>query len=144
MARENKDTSRKLLYVIAAIAYLSAMLCSNMALKWVSYPMQVVAKSAKPIPTIILTALIGKRKYTWKKYLFVLVIVIGVALFIYKRGNENEVKEKVWYGELLLLGSLLFDGLCGGFEVCIKLNIQMKNYIIESSLSDKSDVIDKR
>lgn len=118
-AREKKDTSRKLLYLIAAIAYLSAMLCSNMALKWVAYPIQVVAKSAKPIPTIILTALIGKRKYTWKKYMFVCIIVIGVALFIYEGKKDKGVKEKVWFGELLLLASLLLDGLCGGFEVRI-------------------------
>uniref|UniRef100_A0A336M693 CSON012752 protein n=1 Tax=Culicoides sonorensis TaxID=179676 RepID=A0A336M693_CULSO len=120
VAREKKDTSRKLLYLIAAIAYLSAMLCSNMALKWVAYPIQVVAKSAKPIPTIILTALIGKRKYTWKKYLFVFIIVIGVALFIYEGKKDKGVKEKVWYGELLLLCSLLLDGLCGGFEERIR------------------------
>lgn len=121
-AREKKDTSRKLLYLIAAIAYLSAMLCSNMALKWVAYPIQVVAKSAKPIPTIILTALIGKRKYTWKKYMFVFIIVIGVALFIYEGKKDKGVKEKVWFGELLLLASLLLDGLCGGFEVCYILH----------------------
>lgn len=94
-----------------------------MALKWVAYPVQVVAKSAKPIPTIILTALIGNRKYTWKKYLFVLLIVIGVALFIYEDRNDKGMKEKVWYGELLLLASLILDGLCGGFEVIVFLNL---------------------
>lgn len=115
--REKKDDSNKLLYLVAAIAYVSAMLCSNMALKWVAYPVQVIAKSAKPIPTIVLTALIGKRKYTWQKYLIVLLIVIGVALFIYEDKGDGGIKKKVWYGELLLLCSLLMDGLCGGFEV---------------------------
>lgn len=50
--------------------------------------------------------------------MFVFIIVIGVALFIYEGKKDKGVKEKVWFGELLLLASLLLDGLCGGFEVC--------------------------
>lgn len=94
-----------------------------MALKWVAYPVQVVAKSAKPIPTIILTALIGKRTYTWKKYMFVVLIVVGVALFIYEDRGGKGLKEKLWYGELLLLVSLILDGLCGGLEVSFYFSI---------------------
>ena len=44
--------------------------------------MQVVGKSCKPIPVMILGVIIGRKSYALKKYLFVLLIVIG-GCFVY-------------------------------------------------------------
>ena len=60
------------------------------ALQWVNYPTQVVGKSCKPIPVMILGVLFGGKRYPLLKYLFVLLIVIGVALFTYKdKGSSS-------------------------------------------------------
>ena len=48
---------------------------------------QVVGKSCKPIPVMILGVLIGRKRYPALKYLFVLCIVLGVALCMYKDGK---------------------------------------------------------
>lgn len=92
------------------------MVSSNMALRWVAYPTQVIAKSAKPIPVMILGVLLGRKSYTLKKYLFVLLIVIGVALFMYKEGKVNKSAENAGLGELLLVLSLSMDGLTGAIQ----------------------------
>lgn len=92
------------------------MVSSNMALQWVAYPTQVIAKSAKPIPVMILGVLIGRKSYTIQKYFFVLLIVMGVALFMYKEGKVNPENENAGLGELLLFLSLSMDGLTGAIQ----------------------------
>ena len=54
---------------------------------------QVVGKSCKPIPVMILGVLIGRKRYPLLKYLFILLIVIGVALFMFKDGKSNKAAE---------------------------------------------------
>lgn len=119
---EVEDKSQKsltLLYCGAAMTYLLAMVCSNMSLQWVSYPTQVIGKSAKPIPVLLLGVLIGKKSYPFKKYIFVLLVVIGVVLFMYKEqaGKSINLQETNFgFGELLLLLSLTMDGLTGAMQ----------------------------
>ena len=66
---------------------------------------QVVGKSIKPIPVMILGVLIGHKRYPMQKYLFVLMIVLGVALFIYKDGKAkvNADDQTFGFGGLLLV-----------------------------------------
>ncbi|XP_014364766.2 solute carrier family 35 member B1 homolog [Papilio machaon] len=117
-----KDTTRTAYYFSSALTYLLAMLCSVMALQWVNYPTQVVGKAAKPIPVMILGVLIGRKSYPLKKYLFVLLIVIGVALFMYKDQAKKSTDDSqgMGIGELLLLVSLTMDGLTGAVQERIK------------------------
>ena len=48
------DSTPMTYYAIAAFTYLTAMVSSNKALLWVNYPTQVIGKSCKPIPVMIL------------------------------------------------------------------------------------------
>ncbi|CAG0881658.1 unnamed protein product, partial [Darwinula stevensoni] len=117
---QGEDKTRKFYYAASSLTYLLAMVCSNMALQWVNYPTQVIGKSCKPIPVMVLGVLLGRKQYSLQKYFFVLLIVIGVALFIYKEGggksldgvgNAFEIT-----GELLLLMSLTMDGCTGAVQ----------------------------
>lgn len=111
------DTTPKMYYASSALMYLLAMISSNMALRWVAYPMQVVAKSAKPIPVMFLGVLFGRKTYTLQKYMFVLLIVLGVILFMFKDGKtSNAPLENEGLGQLLLIMSLTMDGLLGAVQ----------------------------
>ncbi|XP_022909056.2 solute carrier family 35 member B1 homolog [Onthophagus taurus] len=113
-----EDTTPTKYFASASLTYLLAMICSNMALQWVPYPTQVVGKSAKPIPVMILGVLIGRKSYALRKYLFVLLIVIGVVLFMYKdkSGKVQTGGSSIGIGELLLILSLVMDGLTGAVQ----------------------------
>lgn len=91
-----------------------------MALRWVAYPTQVVAKAAKPIPVMILGVLLGRKSYSMQKYLFILLIVLGVVLFMYKEGKVNKASENAGLGEILLILSLSMDGLTGAIQERMK------------------------
>lgn len=97
------------------------MVASNLALKWVTYPMQVIFKSAKPISVMFINLFMCKR-YTIQRYLFVLLIVVGVVLFkIFESKEKHSDKKdddhmKQWYGIGVLTFSLAMDGLLGAIE----------------------------
>nr|XP_056719310.1 solute carrier family 35 member B1 [Euleptes europaea] len=109
------DRTRHWLYGACSLSYLGAMVSSNSALQFVNYPTQVLGKSCKPIPVMLLGVTVLRKRYPVSKYLCVLLIVSGVALFMYKPKKGGDVVDEhlFGYGELLLLLSLTLDGLTG-------------------------------
>ena len=104
-------------------------------------PFQVVGKSCKPIPVMLLGVLIGRKRYPILKYFFVFLIVLGVAMFMYKdkavktpeEGDKAKADEifDIWsyigIGELLLLLSLTCDGLTGAVQVNFSCSVRLSN-----------------
>ncbi|XP_059141733.1 solute carrier family 35 member B1-like [Physella acuta] len=116
---KEKDTTPKSLYAVCSLTYLFAMLASNHALQHVSYPTQVLGKSIKPIPVMILGVVFARKRYPLAKYLCVLLIVLGVAMFMYKDNKSSKKSETasiLGTGEILLLVSLTLDGLTGASQ----------------------------
>ncbi|XP_074652578.1 solute carrier family 35 member B1-like [Tubulanus polymorphus] len=124
---ETRDSTPIKMFAACAVTYLTAMLASNQALQFINYPTQVLGKSVKPIPVMILGVLLARKRYPLQKYLFVLSIVVGVALFIYKdkpaaekqgpsAGAEHSSGLPLGMGELLLILSLTMDGLTGAIQ----------------------------
>ena len=60
---------------------------------------------------MILGVLIGRKSYPLLKYLFVLLIVIGVSLFMYKDGKSNTAADG--------------DSLIG--EIFVSLTLKLKH-----------------
>jgi len=63
---------------------------------------KVLGKSVKPVPVMLLGVLVARKRYPLKKYFYVLLIVLGVVLFMYK-----EPKETVKAGEIFGIGEFL-------------------------------------
>lgn len=130
--KQGRDNTKPIYYGICSLTYLTAMVSSNMALQHVNYPTQVVGKSCKPIPIMILSVLLGKKRHSLRKYLFVSLIVVGVALFMYKKNVPNQaVSESLFLGlgmgELLLLLSLAMDGMTGAVQERMKTEHRTKS-----------------
>lgn len=152
--QQREDTTRTTYYASAAFTYLLAMICSNMSLRWVPYPTQVIGKSAKPIPVMILGVLIGRKHYPLRKYFFIFLIVVGIVLFMYKdsaaassKAASTENASILGIGEILLLLSLTMDGLTGavqeriraeskptGLQMMEKTNLWSTGYLIVAIL----------
>lgn len=92
------------------------MVCGNMALRWITYPTQVIAKSSKPIPVMLIGVLLAQKRYTIQKYFFVIMIVVGVIMFIYKDGKAKDGQSNDTIGLILIGLSLLSDGVLGAIE----------------------------
>ena len=68
-------------FAVLGLTSMGSTFCSVRSLRYVIYPIQVLAKSCKPVPVMIMGAFMGK-KYPLRKYVNVVLIVMGVALFM--------------------------------------------------------------
>lgn len=69
------------LLLLTAACYVTAMVCSNEAIRYVSYPVQVLAKSCKLIPTLLVGQLVERRLYRPSEWMAALCISVGIVLF---------------------------------------------------------------
>jgi len=129
------DRTPTYLYLWCSISYVGAMLASNTALRYVNYPTQVLGKSCKPIPVMILGVLFARKRYPLVKYFSVLLIVIGVALFLFKDKKNVASTETTGYGELLLLVSLTLDGLTGASQDKMRAEYSTKAHAMMASVN---------
>ncbi|KAL3811738.1 hypothetical protein ACHAXA_000240 [Cyclostephanos tholiformis] len=112
-------------FAVLGLTSMGSTFFSVRALRYVIFPIQVLAKSCKPVPVMLMGALMGK-KYPLKKYLKVGLIVAGVGLFMgggnKKKSSTNEPDgdEKNASSQLIgvtfLFISLCFDGGTGAYE----------------------------
>jgi UDP-galactose transporter B1 len=106
-------------FALPGFTYIGAMLCSNEALRYVNYPTQVLAKSCKLVPVMLVNVLYYHRKQTVGEYIQVLLVTSGIVLFRYKAGKE-EGEGNTTYGIVLLALSLLMDGITGPTQEYIR------------------------
>eukprot|EP00522_Entomoneis_paludosa_P011192 CAMPEP_0172443906 /NCGR_PEP_ID=MMETSP1065-20121228/4085_1 /TAXON_ID=265537 /ORGANISM="Amphiprora paludosa, Strain CCMP125" /LENGTH=545 /DNA_ID=CAMNT_0013194299 /DNA_START=130 /DNA_END=1767 /DNA_ORIENTATION=- len=101
---------------------LGSSFCSVRSLRYVIFPVKVIAKSCKPVPVMLMGTVMGK-KYPLSKYLQVLVTVSGVALVLggggdFHKANKGDAISVSWQvmGLAMLAVSLCLDGGLGAFE----------------------------
>ncbi len=132
-------------FPMLSVFYLGAMLCSNYALKYVSYPTQVIGKSCKPIPIMLLGVLFAGKRYAVQKYFFVAMIVAGVAVFTYKdvkpKPGDSSTGFSLGMGEALLLFSLIQDGCIAAIQDRLKAIKRPSSYQMMFAMNLWSTVI---
>ena len=117
-----------LLYISCSIFNAASLLCTNKSLVYVSYPAQVLGKACRPIPVIILSALIARKYHSIWKWIVVILITTGIVIFIYdedknaKHSSErSDIDEKwLYFGDALLFTSLILDGFTSAFQEKIR------------------------
>ena len=68
---------------------------------------QVLGKSVKPIPVMVLGVVVAGKRYSLAKCVFVLLIVIGVSLFMYKDDRADDGgSDRFGLGEILLVSDI--------------------------------------
>ncbi|KQK07750.1 hypothetical protein BRADI_2g37440v3 [Brachypodium distachyon] len=92
-----------------------------LALKYVSFPVQTLAKCAKMIPVMIWGTIMMKKRYGGKDYFFAVIVTMGCSLFILFPASMdvsplNKSRESTVWGVSLMLGYLGFDGFTSTFQ----------------------------
>ena len=104
--------------------YVGAMGCSNEAIQYVSYPVAVLAKSCKLIPTMLVGQLMEGKLYSSAEWAAALLISTGIVLFHLSRHiritSNTDTEDQSTYGMLLLLTSLGMDGVLSSCQNFLK------------------------
>lgn len=108
-------------YCVVSISNILTTTCQYEALKYVSFPVQTLAKCAKMIPVMIWGTIIMQKKYKGPDYFLAVLVTLGCSLFIlfpgaselspYRKGRESTV-----WGVSLMIGYLGFDGFTSTFQ----------------------------
>ena len=103
--------------LILSVTSIASTITSVRSLRYVIYPVQVLFKSCKPVPVMLFGTILGK-KYPLRKYVNVIIITTGVALFMGAGSSTRKAGggETTLMGAVLLTISLCFDGATGAYE----------------------------
>merc|ERR1711953_986825 len=109
-------------YLAISFSNVAATYCQYEALKWVSFPVQMLGKSFKMMPVMIWSILISGKKYKAKDWAIAAALTFGVTEFLltgdisssrHKGKGDNGTSV---YGLLLLCGFLASDGFTSTFQ----------------------------
>jgi len=104
-------------YVIVSISNVLATTCQYEALKYVSFPVQMLGKSFKMMPVMLWGIAISGKRYGLKEWTVALFITMGVTMFLLTgpiaspTGENSDSKQSSIKGLLLLLLFLALDGI---------------------------------
>ncbi|CAN6216446.1 unnamed protein product [Urochloa humidicola] len=94
------------------------------ALKYISYPAQVLAKSSKMIPVMLMGTLLYGVKYTFPEYLCTFLVAGGVSSFALLKTSSKTIKKlanpNAPLGYALCFLNLAFDGYTNSTQDLIK------------------------
>lgn len=106
--------------------------CGLIALKNISYPAQVLAKSCKMVPVMIMGTILHKKRYSALEYVCMSMIGVGISLFA--RKSSSKVTSKLAapnapLGYFLCFVNLTLDGYTNAFQDEINKNYPKNNPI---------------
>jgi UDP-galactose transporter B1 len=112
LKRTNSDVPMQY-FAVAAFAYVTAVITSNAALIYINYPTQVLAKSCKMIPVVLMGFLFARKNYSIQQLVAVVLITFGITLFMFNGAGHKHTDshDNNPWGIILLIISLLADGL---------------------------------
>jgi len=100
-------------YAKCSFTFVGAMASSNYALTYVNYPTQVLAKSCKMIPVMLMRILVNGKVYTLKEYMNVILMTFGISLFFLSAPSKGGADNGTWIGYGLCILSLIMDAFTG-------------------------------
>ena len=102
-------------YLAIAFSNMMATTCQYEALRYVSFPTQTLAKTAKMIPVMIWGSLLARRTYKLKDYIVAGGVTLGTTLFLLtgdvtsKQAKAGDRQTTLW-GMIIMVAYLFFDG----------------------------------
>lgn len=99
-------------YALIGVSNVIGPVCGVFALKNISYPAQVLAKSCKSVPIMLTGSLLYGKRYRTLEYISALAIGSGVGLFAILssgKGKAGVHDKNPWLGYALVAVNLILD-----------------------------------
>jgi len=118
-------------YAFASFSNIMSSWCQYEALKYVSFPTQVVSKSSKLILVMIVGKILADK--TYKKYEYVVAGIISLGVIVFTLSQETSKKkaagdDTAFGGILLLLGYITFDSFTSQWQGKVFKDYQVSPY----------------
>ncbi|PNF23605.1 Adenosine 3'-phospho 5'-phosphosulfate transporter 1 [Cryptotermes secundus] len=104
-------------YVYCSFSNIMSSWCQYEALKYVSFPTQVLAKASKIIPVMIMGKIVSRKKYEYYEYVTAVLISVGMAFFMLGSADDHKGVAVTTFSGLILLASyMLFDSFTSNWQ----------------------------
>jgi len=103
-------------YSYCTVSNIISSWCQYEALKYVSFPTQVLAKTCKIIPVMLMGKLISGKKYQYYEYVTAIGIWIGMAVFQFFTENKHSDITTCMTGVMLLVIYLASDSFTSTWQ----------------------------
>uniref|UniRef100_A0A8B9CPA5 Adenosine 3'-phospho 5'-phosphosulfate transporter 1 n=1 Tax=Anser brachyrhynchus TaxID=132585 RepID=A0A8B9CPA5_9AVES len=101
-------------YSFASLSNILSSWCQYEALKYISFPTQVLAKASKVIPVMMMGKLVSRKSYEYWEYLTAALISVGVSMFLLSSApNRHASTVTTFSGVVLLAGRGCSQGALG-------------------------------
>lgn len=106
-------------YSYSSISNTLSSWCQYEALKFVSFPTQVLAKASKVIPVMLMGKVVSNRTYPWHEYFTAGLLSVGVGMFLLAAdpsADTHASTETTFAGIVILLGYMAFDSFTSNWQ----------------------------
>jgi len=117
MRRQPRHRAPLFKYSYCSFSNIMSSWCQYEALKYVSFPTQVLAKASKIIPVMLMGKVVSKKKYEYYEYIVALLISVGMVAFL--MGNDDGKKASsvtTFSGFVILIGYMTFDSFTSNWQ----------------------------
>eukprot|EP00045_Choanoeca_perplexa_P006627 m.57160 g.57160 ORF g.57160 m.57160 type:complete len:431 (+) comp13707_c0_seq1:173-1465(+) len=133
--RQPRHSAPTYRYSFASMSNIMSSWCQYEALKYVSFPTQVLAKSSKIIPVMIMGKFVQNKTYPAYEYACAVVLSMGVSVFLFSKAeqegkipDEEEDQQTNLSGLVLLIGYMIFDSFTSNFQAHLFGTYKMSSY----------------
>ncbi|XP_014467175.1 PREDICTED: adenosine 3'-phospho 5'-phosphosulfate transporter 1-like [Dinoponera quadriceps] len=103
-------------YAFCSLSNIMSSWCQYEALKYVSFPTQVLAKASKIIPVMIMGKIVSRTSYEYYEYVTAALISIGMTLFMLDSSDYKNDGATTLTGVILLGGYLVLDSFTSTWQ----------------------------
>ncbi|XP_033123861.1 adenosine 3'-phospho 5'-phosphosulfate transporter 1-like [Anneissia japonica] len=104
-------------YSYCSLSNIMSSWCQYEALKFVSFPTQVLAKASKIIPVMLMGKVVSNKTYEFYEYITAGMISVGVTIFLLSQGGESKGSAVTTAsGVVILMGYMVFDSFTSNWQ----------------------------
>ncbi|XP_030200362.1 adenosine 3'-phospho 5'-phosphosulfate transporter 1 [Gadus morhua] len=104
-------------YSFASLSNILSSWCQYEALKYISFPTQVLAKASKVIPVMLMGKMVSHKSYEYWEYLTAALISVGVGLFLLSSSAAHQPSTVTTFsGAVILAGYIVFDSFTSNWQ----------------------------
>lgn len=104
-------------YSFASLSNIMSSWCQYEALKYISFPTQVLAKASKVIPVMLMGKIVSRKSYEYWEYLTAVLISLGVSMFlISSTASKHPSTVTTFSGVIILAGYIAFDSFTSNWQ----------------------------
>ncbi|KAL1507571.1 hypothetical protein AB1Y20_007191 [Prymnesium parvum] len=115
-------------YSFSSVSNILSSVFQYEALKFVSFPTQVLAKSCKMVPVMLMGYVVNRKSYSALEYAVATVVTAGATIFKLNERNDAPEKNTELVGIVLIVGYMGMDSFTSNWQSKV-----FKQYGVEST-----------